>query len=237
MELRITYWNSVTRSAIVIVWKKSSILQMTLCNNYLRVKRKLYWSRIPSGVSDNNRKFDNVHYATVKPVKLGCILGSFLFFGSAMLCLLGFFLVVISGTSLKILSKNHCKTFFSCYRCIFTWISTMELLVEMNINAATKNEKQLTYLFLWNFHLTRWHLWWVEFFNEVNFDWPGCITSCVLVSERWKFHLPSQKQVWKQTSLHPYMVYLSRVISADVWSPTVRKTLYLKANDSTMVNI
>ena len=145
-----------------------------------------------------------------------------------MLCFLGFFLVVISGTSLKILSKYHCKTFFSCYQCIFTWISTMELLVEMNINAAKKNKKQLTYLFLWNFHLTRWHLWWVEFFNEVNFDWPGCITSCVLVSERWKFHLPSQKQVWKQTSLHPYMVYLSCVISADVWSPTVRKTLYLK---------
>ena len=32
-------------------------------------------------------------------------------------------------------------------------------------------------------------------FNEVNFDWSGCITSCGLVSARWKFHFPRQKQV------------------------------------------
>ena len=29
---------------------------------------------------------------------------------------------------------------------------------------------QWTYLFLQNLHLVLWHLWWVEFFNEVNFD-------------------------------------------------------------------
>ena len=41
----------------------------------------------------------------------------------------------------------------------------------------------------------RWHLWSMEFFNEGNFDWPGCITLCVLISARWKFHFPRQKQV------------------------------------------
>ena len=45
-----------------------------------------------------------------------------------------------------------------------------------------------TYLFLPNFHLGRWQSWSVVFFYEVNFDWPGCITSCVLVSVRWNFH-------------------------------------------------
>ena len=52
---------------------------------------------------------------------------------------------------------------------------------------------QWTYLFLRNFHLARWHLCSVEFFNEVNFD--GCIASCVLVSMRWKFPFLRQKQV------------------------------------------
>ena len=53
------------------------------------------------------------------------------------------------------------------------------------------------------FHLARWHFWSVEFFNAVNFDWPGCITWFVLVSTRWKFHFPRHNQVRPLTSRTP----------------------------------
>ena len=77
---------------------------------------KIYWSRILSGISDINRKFDNVHYASVK---LGCKLGSFLLYGSAILCFLAFyFLVVINGTR-----PGLCRVNVSSLEYMFiTWI-------------------------------------------------------------------------------------------------------------------
>ena len=58
-----------------------------------------------------------------------------------------------------------------------------------------------TYVFLQNFYLARWHLWSVEYFNEVNFDWPGCITSFVLVSARLTIFFQNLHEIYSPLDL------------------------------------
>ena len=70
-----------------------------------------------------------------------------------------------------------------------------------------------------NFHLARWHLWSLEFFNEVNFNWPGCITSYVRDLKRGlKLTSPWPNFYRPQTKFAKVMfLHVSVILSTGGW--------------------